>query len=230
MRAQFSSLVLASAIAGLATVPQVLATGSADAAEDVASAPSKVVSLTGDTFKDFINEHELVLAEFFAPWCGHCKALAPEYDIAAEELAELGIPLVKVDCTVEKNLCEEHEVPGYPTLKVFKGLDQVKRYRGVRKAPALTSFMRRQALPTVTHVDTAEQLKGFQALDNITVVGFISADDKDSLETFTRVADNLRDSYPFSVTTAAAIADAELDGAKLPSIALYKNFDEGKAV
>lgn len=97
---------------------------------------SHVHSLNKDTFTDFIKEHDLVLAEFFAPWCGHCKALAPEYEEAATSLKEKNISLVKVDCTEEADLCKEHDVEGYPTIKVFRGPDNTSPYSGQRKAQA----------------------------------------------------------------------------------------------
>ncbi|KKY18926.1 putative protein disulfide-isomerase [Phaeomoniella chlamydospora] len=188
---------------------------------------SDVHSLKTDTFKDFVKEHDLVLAEFFAPWCGHCKALAPEYDEAATTLKEKNIPLVKVDCTEEADLCKEYGVEGYPTVKVFRGLDNIKPYVGARKAPAIISYMTKQALPSVSPL-TTESLEEFKTADKIVVVGYFAADDKTSNETFSSVAEALRDDYLFGATSDAALAKAE--GVKQPSVVLYKTFDEGKTV
>lgn len=108
----------------------------ASAVASAADAESDVTSLTTDTFSDFIKGHDLVLAEFFAPWCGHCKALAPEYETAATELKEKNIALAKVDCTEEAELCKQYGVEGYPTLKIFRGEENIKPYPGARKSAA----------------------------------------------------------------------------------------------
>ena len=52
--------------------------------------------------------------------CGHCKKLAPEYEKAASTLKEINIPLAKVDCTKEEDVCNGVGVSGYPTLKVYR--------------------------------------------------------------------------------------------------------------
>lgn len=196
------------------------------AAAAVASA-SDVTQLKTDTFDDFVKTNDIVLAEFFAPWCGHCKALAPEYEEAATSLKEKNIKLAKVDCTEESDLCQQYGVEGYPTLKVFRGPENITPYKGQRKAAAITSYMIKQSLPAVS-ILTKDTLEDFKKADKVVLVAYIDASDKSSNETFTAVADKLRDNYPFGASSDAALAEAE--GVTAPAIVLYKEFDEGKSV
>ncbi|RDL34741.1 Protein disulfide-isomerase [Venustampulla echinocandica] len=188
----------------------------------VASA-SDVESLTKDTFPDFVKENDLVLAEFFAPWCGHCKALAPEYEEAATTLKEKNIRLAKVDCTEEADLCQSFGVEGYPTLKVFRGADNITPYSGARKAPGIISYMTKQSLPAVS-ILTVDTVEDFKTQDKVVLVAYFAADDKSSNATYTEVAEKLRDSYLFGASNDADLAKAE--GVEFPSLVLYKTFDE----
>ena len=70
------------------------------------------------------------------PRCGHCKRLAPEYEAAAAELAleDPPIPLAKVDCPANSDLCGKFGVTGYPTLKIFRGGEFSADYSGPRSS------------------------------------------------------------------------------------------------
>lgn len=163
----------------------------------------------------------------FAPWCGHCKALAPEYEEAATTLKDKDIALAKVDCTAEQDLCQEYGVEGYPTLKVFRGTQNTSPYSGARKAQAIVSYMTKQAMPAVSLLSSSSALDEFKTADKVVLVGFFGADDKTSNSTFGEIAEELRDSFLFGATSDAELAKAE--GVKQPAIVLYKTFDEGKS-
>ena len=80
-----------------------------------------VLVLTDSNFDAEIAKHEFILVEFYAPWCGHCKKLAPEYSRAAKHLSsiETPVPLAKVEATENKNIANRYDIKGFPSLKFF---------------------------------------------------------------------------------------------------------------
>lgn len=92
-----------------------------------------VLVLTDANFDEKLAELGTILVKFYAPWCGHCKKLAPDYSAAATELKSLETPayLAQVDCTVEKGLAQKYEIQGFPTIKLFKN-GQVINYESGR--------------------------------------------------------------------------------------------------
>ncbi|QRV87587.1 prolyl 4-hydroxylase, beta polypeptide [Ceratobasidium sp. AG-Ba] len=188
-------------------------------------AASDVIDLTADNFKSSVDAEDLMLVEFFAPWCGHCKALAPEYEEAATTLKSEGnIKLAKVDCVEHADLCQANGVGGYPTLKVFRnGKD--KEYGGPRKADGIVSYMKKQALPALSVVNSDNHTK-FIKDDKVVVVAYTDAESDALVSAIKEAAENHRDDYLFGATTdPAAIKEA---GVTPPALVVYKTFDEGR--
>jgi protein disulfide-isomerase A6 len=102
-----------------------------------------VVILTEDNFEKEVGQDRAALVEFYAPWCGHCKKLAPEYEKLGESFRKAKSILIgKVDCDEHKSVCSKYDVSGYPTLKWFpKGSLEPKKYEGPRTAEALAEFV-----------------------------------------------------------------------------------------
>ncbi|XP_057963347.1 probable protein disulfide-isomerase A6 [Malania oleifera] len=101
-----------------------------------------VVVLTEENFHEEVGKDRGALVEFYAPWCGHCKKLAPEYEkLGASFKKAKSILIGKVDCDEHKGLCSKYDVSGYPTIQWFpKGSLEPKKYEGARTAEALTDF------------------------------------------------------------------------------------------
>lgn len=78
--------------------------------------------------------------KFFAPWCGHCKNMAPTWMELAGKINDEFRHIADVDCTVERDLCERFAVRGFPTLKVVSG-GKVYDYSGGRDASSLEGFL-----------------------------------------------------------------------------------------
>jgi len=126
------------------------------------NAASDVVDITDKNFKDVVLGEELpIMVEFFAPWCGHCKALAPEWEKAATNLKGV-LPLGKVDCTVHQQLCSKYDVKGYPTIKCFseKG-KKVVDYQQARQASAIVRFATDQIPDKISRVKDESSLQTY---------------------------------------------------------------------
>ena len=144
-----------------------------------------VLVLTEKNFEQALSENEFVLVEFYAPWCGHCKALAPEYAKAAGQLAEKDSPvkLGKVDATEEGPLAEKFEVRGYPTLKFFKN-GKPMEYNGGRTADTIITWVEKKTGPPAVTLDSVDAAKKFIEDNEIAVVGFFADMESDAAKAF----------------------------------------------
>jgi protein disulfide-isomerase A6 len=106
--------------------------------------PSAVQTLTADNFDKAALGSRGALVEFYAPWCGHCKSLAPVYEELANVFAgdEDDVVIAKVDTTEEEELGRKYDIKGFPTIKYFPaGSAEAEEYEGGRDLDSFVSFI-----------------------------------------------------------------------------------------
>lgn len=197
-------------------------------AEEEVKVEEGVLVLTKDNFKATISGNEFVLVEFYAPWCGHCKALAPEYAKAAQQLAEKesNIKLAKVDATEHGELAEEFQVRGYPTIKFFRSGVPVE-YSGGRQASEIVAWVTKKTGPPFKELNSVEEAEKLLKDNEIALIGFFKNPESDEAKAYIATA-NALDTFIFGLTSNDdVIAKYE---AKDGSVILFKPFDEKKAI
>ena len=130
----------------------------------------EVIVLTKDEYNDVVEQHPQLLIEFYAPWCGHCKKLAPIYAEAAQTLAKANskVKLAKIDDTAEKLDDHRFKLTGYPTLYFVDG-DDVSKYEGERTSQALVRWINKRVTP-VTELKTLEEIEAVKKALGVNVV------------------------------------------------------------
>ncbi len=111
---------------------------------------ASVTVLTPDNFDTVVDGSKAALVEFYAPWCGHCKHLEPEWDKVGEAFAgSKDVVIAKVDADAHGDLGSRFEVQGFPTIKYFpkgwrKG-DETTPYEGGRTSDAIIEFVNKNS-------------------------------------------------------------------------------------
>jgi len=109
----------------------------------------------------------LWLVEFYAPWCGHCKSLAPEWEQAASDLKGF-VKFAALDATTNEEKVNEYGIQGFPTIKAFgpkaMGPHDAEDYQGERTASAITEF----ALATLDVMGGGLRIKELVSADAVT--------------------------------------------------------------
>lgn len=190
-----------------------------------------VFILTEDNYDKGVKEWDYMLVYFFAPWCGHCKALGPEFVKAGQMLREkeIQVKLGKVDGTEEPGLMDKHGVTGYPTLKLYRKGEMVP-YTGGRMAPEMVDWLVKKIGPPARPLTSLQEVESFVSDHEVGVVGFFSEEGSEEHKAYIlacRDYDDYGVHYPVAVTTDKEAG--EHFGVK-DKVVLFKKFDEKKVV
>ncbi|MEN8107752.1 MAG: thioredoxin [Pseudomonadota bacterium] len=88
----------------------------------------QVINLNQTNFEETLSNHNTVVVDFWAPWCGPCQSFAPVYETAAEKHPDVVFAKVNVD--EEPGLTAKYQIRSIPTLKVFRAGDMVDSRTG----------------------------------------------------------------------------------------------------
>ncbi|RNF25759.1 putative protein disulfide isomerase [Trypanosoma conorhini] len=169
---------------------------------------SEVVAATDKDFDSVLARGEVALVKFYAPWCGHCQKLAPEWEKAAKEIPSEAI-MVDVDCTKEKELAKKYSIQGFPTIILFREGKEVEHYKGGRQSTDLVNYVKANVGPAVVYPSSAEELAKLKEEHDAVCVGVASGTESALSTTLANSAQRLRMKLKFAVITDPEILPEE---------------------
>ncbi|XP_064376650.1 protein disulfide-isomerase A2 [Dromaius novaehollandiae] len=189
-----------------------------------------VLVLHEHNFARALREHRLLLVEFYARWCRHCQALAPQFAQAAATLRnESGeLRLAKVDAPAQAALSREFGITAYPTLKLFRDGNRTHpaNYTGRLDAQGIVRWMQRRAGPSAELLQDTAAAAAFVTAQDVAVVGFFKDLRGEAAQAFYELAGDLVD-VAFGAAEAPELFEAY--GLAADTVCVFKKFDEERA-
>ncbi|EAR86102.1 protein disulfide isomerase (macronuclear) [Tetrahymena thermophila SB210] len=183
-----------------------------------------VLILTDKNFKFALEQHDFIMVEFYAPWCGHCKSLAPQYEKAAQQLKDGNSKAVlsKVDATAEKFVASQFTIQGYPTLKFFIKGKSIE-YKGGRTTNDIVAWIERKTGPPSQLVSNPSDLQDI-IKDNDVVLAYFGDSEEDKeykiFESICLTYDHVKFVHSFDSATKDSVKGT------FKNVKLFKNYDE----
>ncbi|KAF9389893.1 hypothetical protein CPB97_010406 [Podila verticillata] len=185
---------------------------------DVPNQHGKVIVLDSKSYKETIQNGPW-LVEYYAPWCGHCKALAPIYDKLAVALKGK-VNVAKVDCPANEDVCRSQGVRAYPTIKLHQQGTAIE-FNKQRNIETLTAFALGALEPSVKSIT----MNDLDDISNAQDVSFIFVHDKTTSADDLKVIDKLSQTYyeqlPFYSSSDSEVASHF--GVSTPTLIVLKD-------
>lgn len=108
------------------------------------TAPSQPVELSSDEIPGFLSQHDAVLLDFWAPWCGPCRVIGPVLEEIAQEMAGQ-VAIGKINVDEHPAIAQRYQVQGIPTLILAKEGEVVDRVVGAAPKAQLQARLQRLA-------------------------------------------------------------------------------------
>mmetsp|Transcript_30763 Transcript_30763/g.52034 ORF Transcript_30763/g.52034 Transcript_30763/m.52034 type:complete len:498 (+) Transcript_30763:36-1529(+) len=195
-------------------------------------ATDEVLILDNDNFNDELALWDRMLVMFYAPWCPHSQQLLPEWDKAAELLANNPVQVAKLDTDANEDIARRYKIRNLPTLKYFKNGNPTD-YRGPRAAAAIAQWGASRTISRTTTIKTLEDVEALQEKYDVFVLGVFSSLTSPAVKAYQALADDDEDSiYVWTMTASDEIKDKLFYPRKIGSkefILVLKNFDELRA-
>lgn len=157
-----------------------------------------VIELDESNFDSTISSRKLVVVNFYANWCRFSQMLTPIFDEASQKIAEEfqdTVALGRVDCEAQNALAQRFSINKFPTLKVFRNGQALKKeYRGQRSPDAFLEFARNELRPSLEEVPQHEL---GHKISKRSTVGFFPHKDSAEYGAFEQASTVLKDDCPF---------------------------------
>jgi protein disulfide-isomerase A1 len=182
-----------------------------------------VLILDDKNIHDAIKAYPDLMIKFYAPWCGHCKSLAPEYAAAAKELKEKGYILAQVDATASHEAAKEFKVQGYPTVIFFHNGVKIP-FTGDRNKKGIMDWIEERVAKSYIEISSEKDITSLTKKQQLSVVLVVKENDAESLTMFNEML--LKDDDFSFYLMKVRETPSFLNGSSLPAFMLIKKHEQ----
>ncbi|KAF9102189.1 hypothetical protein BGX27_011131 [Mortierella sp. AM989] len=190
-----------------------------DSHDSNVNSKGEVISLDSSNYESILKDGQAWMVEYFAPWCGHCKALAPIYEQVAMELKGK-VNVAKVDCPANEAICKSQKIRGYPTIMLHQ-YGQATEFKTSRNLEAMVQFALGATKPSVKPI----ALGDLQEIKKSGDVSFIYIHDENTSKDTNAAVEKLSQIYYGQATIYSAdpVIGRQLSVTALPALIVLKD-------